>query len=109
MWGNILTHIGVHHTYCFRIPNSGTGVNCILYPKFERRHNLNHFCADAYFVKNTPSATPRPLYCWKAEELSFFHVLLVLGVNLGILLNKKCQSSSCVSFVRILNILQIHQ
>jgi hypothetical protein len=36
----------------------------------------------------TLSATPRPLYHWKAEDLSFLHVLLVLGIKLGILLNK---------------------
>jgi hypothetical protein len=44
------------------------------------------FCADAYLVKKTLFATPRPLYHWKAETLSFLHVLLVLGVNLGSLL-----------------------
>ncbi len=47
-------------------------------------------------------------YRWKAEDLSFLHVLLVLDVNLGILLNKKRQSSSCVSFEQILDTLQIH-
>jgi hypothetical protein len=35
-------------------------------------------------------------------------VLLVLGVNLGILLNKKRQSSNSASFVQILDTSQIH-
>ncbi len=30
----------------------------------------------------TLSATPRPLYHWKAEDLSFLYVLLVWGVKL---------------------------
>jgi len=40
----------------------------------------------------TLSTTPRPWYHWKAEDLSFLHVLLVLGVTLTILLIKKRQS-----------------
>ncbi len=35
------------------------------------------YCTDAYFVKKTLSATPRPLYHWKAESLSF---TMVLGI-----------------------------
>ncbi len=34
----------------------------------------------------------RTQHHWKAETLSFFHVLLVLGVNLGSLLTKGCHS-----------------
>jgi hypothetical protein len=37
---------------------------------------------DAYFVKKTLSPTPRPIYRWKAETLSFLYVLLVRGVKL---------------------------
>jgi hypothetical protein len=40
----------------------------------------------------TLSVTPRPWYRWKAEDLSFLHVLLVWGVTLTSLLIKKCQS-----------------
>jgi hypothetical protein len=37
--------------------------------------------ADALLDMKTLSATPRPLYCWKAEDLSFLYVLLVWGVK----------------------------
>ncbi len=37
---------------------------------------------DALLVMKTLSMTPRPLYCWKAEDLSFLYVLLVWGVKL---------------------------
>jgi hypothetical protein len=37
---------------------------------------------DAYFVKMILSPTPRPIYHWKAETLSFLCVLLVWGVKL---------------------------
>jgi hypothetical protein len=37
---------------------------------------------DALLVMKTLSATPRPLYCWKSEDLSFLYVLLVWGVEL---------------------------
>ncbi len=37
--------------------------------------------ADALLVMKTLSATPRPLYCWKAKDLSFLYVLLVGGVK----------------------------
>ncbi len=50
------------------------------------------FCTDAYFDKKTLSTTPRPLYRWKAEIISFLRVLLVWGVKLTSLLNKMCQS-----------------
>ncbi len=33
------------------------------------------YCADTYLVKKTLSATPRPLYHWKVESLSFPTVL----------------------------------
>jgi hypothetical protein len=54
------------------------------------------FCADAYFDKKTLSPTPQPLYCWKAETLSFLHVLLVWGVKQTSLLTKMCQSLTSV-------------
>jgi hypothetical protein len=34
---------------------------------------LQPFCVDEYFVKKTLSATPKPLYRWKAENLSFLY------------------------------------
>jgi hypothetical protein len=37
---------------------------------------------DALLVKKTLSVTPRPLYHWKVEDLSFLYVLLVWGVKL---------------------------
>jgi hypothetical protein len=37
---------------------------------------------DALLVMKTLSAPPRPLYRWKAEDLSFLYVLLVWGVKL---------------------------
>jgi hypothetical protein len=37
---------------------------------------------DAYFAKKTLSPTPRPIYHWQAETLSFLYVLLVWGVKL---------------------------
>ena len=40
----------------------------------------------------TLSATPRPWYRWKAEDLSFLYVLLVWGVALTSLIIKKRQS-----------------
>jgi hypothetical protein len=36
---------------------------------------------DAFLVMKSLSTTPRPSYHWKAEDLSFFHVLLVWGVK----------------------------
>jgi len=38
--------------------------------------------ADALLVMKTLSGTPRPLHHFEAEDLSFFHVLLVWGVKL---------------------------
>ncbi len=38
--------------------------------------------ADAFLVMKTPSVTPKLLYHWKAEDLSFLHVLLVWGLKL---------------------------
>jgi hypothetical protein len=48
--------------------------------------------SDAYFFKKTFCPQPPDPYHWKAEALSFLHVLLVLGVNPGSLLTKSCQS-----------------
>ncbi len=36
---------------------------------------------DALLVVKTLPVTPRPLYRWKAEDLSFLYVLLVWGVK----------------------------
>ena len=44
----------------------------------------------------TLSAAPRFWYRWKAEDLRFLHVLLVLGVTLTILLTKKRQNGAFV-------------
>ena len=43
---------------------------------------------DAFLVMKTLSATPKPLYCWKAEDLSFFSCAICLG----------CQSSQFLSY-----------
>jgi hypothetical protein len=40
----------------------------------------------------TLSAIPRPYNPWKAETLSFLHVMLVLGVKMTNLLNKTHQT-----------------
>ena len=79
------------------------------------RHKLDktqpqRFCADAYFNKKTLSATPRPLYRWKAETLSFLQVLLVWGINILSLLIIYVQTiKGCVSKVPILGESQIHR
>ena len=44
----------------------------------------------------TLSATPRPWYWWKAEDISFLYVLLVWGVALTSLIIKKHQSLTFV-------------
>jgi hypothetical protein len=38
-------------------------------------------CADAILVMKTLSATPRTLYHWKAEDLSFLRVISLGGKN----------------------------
>jgi hypothetical protein len=48
------------------------------------------------FVMKPLSATPRPWYHWKAENLSFLNVLLVRGVTMTSLLIKKRQSWALV-------------
>ncbi len=48
--------------------------------------------ANAFLVMMSLSQTPRPLYPWKAEIISFLHVLLVWGVKLTRFLIKTCQS-----------------
>jgi hypothetical protein len=48
----------------------------------------------------TLSVTPRPWYCWKAEDLSFLRVLLVRGVTLTSLLIKKRQNWALVGACR---------
>ena len=50
------------------------------------------FRADAFLLWKTLSTTPRPLYRWKAETVSFLHVLLVWGVKLTSLLTTTRQN-----------------
>ena len=77
--------------------------------EFRQIHTSQPLGENAYFVMKTLSQTPpKPLYRWKAEDLNFF-VSLVLGVNVTSLLNKKLQNWTCVFFVQILDISQIHQ
>ena len=57
----------------------------------------------------TLSMTTRPYDHWKAETLSFLHVLLVLGVKLTSLLTTMRQNYDIVSKARIFGKLQIHQ
>ena len=45
-----------------------------------------------YLLMKTLSATLIPLYHWKAEVISFLHVLIVWGVKLTRLLIKMRQS-----------------
>ena len=49
-------------------------------------------CARMHFYYGRLCPRPPDPICWKAETLSFLHVLLVWGVKLGHLLNKMCQS-----------------
>ena len=56
----------------------------------------------------TPSVTPRSYDRWEAETLSFLHVLLVLGVNMGSLLTETRQIYSILSKTRIFKKMQIH-
>ena len=56
----------------------------------------------------TLSMTPRPYDRWEAETLSFLHVLLVLGVNMGSLLTETRQIYSILSKTRIFKKMQIH-
>jgi hypothetical protein len=58
----------------------------------EGKHNLNTFVPMHTSIRWLCPQPPQPLYCWKAEIVSFLHVLLVLGVKLTSLLNKMCQS-----------------
>jgi hypothetical protein len=37
---------------------------------------------DSFLDMKTLSATHRPLYRWKAEDLSFLYVLLIQGIKL---------------------------
>jgi hypothetical protein len=57
----------------------------------------------------TLSAAPRPYDRWKAETLSFLHVLLVLGVKLTSFLTTMRQNYGIVSNAHIFGKLQIHQ
>ncbi len=57
----------------------------------------------------TLSETPRPYKRWKAETLSFLHVLLVWEVALASLLNKTRQSSGCDLIDPIFTIVKIAQ
>jgi hypothetical protein len=57
--------------------------------------------AEEYLDRKTLSLTPRPKYHWKAEDLSFLYVLLVWGVKLASMLNKRYQSSLLCVDVKI--------
>ena len=57
----------------------------------------------------TKSTTPRPYDRWKAETLSFLHVLLVLGVKLTSLLTTMRQNYGILSKARIFEKLEIHR
>ncbi len=86
-----LPHVGIRP--CFIFFKKGPQFQII--SKF-RENTTPPYCANAYFNKKTLSANPPPLYCWKAETLSFLHVLLVWGVKLTSLLTKMCQSVTSV-------------
>ncbi len=53
--------------------------------------------ANALLVIKTLSVTPRPLYHWKAEDLSFLYVLLVWGVSNWSVLKLLCTKSIDIS------------
>ena len=57
----------------------------------------------------TLSMTPRPYDRWKAETLSFLHVLLVLGVKVTSLLTITRQNYGIVLKARIFGKSEIHQ
>jgi hypothetical protein len=63
------------------------GLSFHLVPQKLDKTQLEVLGLHAYFDKKTLSATPQPLYHWKAETVSFLHVLLVWGVILLSFLN----------------------
>ncbi len=69
------------------IANFEKGSSLHLVPQKLDETQLEVLGSHAYFDKKTWSATPQPLYRWKAETVSFLHVLLVWGVIMLILLN----------------------
>ncbi len=84
-------YVGI--TACFVFSKRGLNSRS---PQNPEKTQPQLFCADAYFDKKTLFTTPQPLYHWKAETLSFLHVLLVWGVKLTSLLTKMCQSVTSV-------------
>jgi hypothetical protein len=61
--------------------------------KLHKNHNLNHFAPTHISLRRLCLQPPDP-YTVEKLTLSFPHVLLVLGINLGSLLTKSCQSYS---------------
>ena len=50
------------------------------------------YAQDCTFANVDSVSYPRPWYHWKAEKLSFFHVLLVLGITLLSIQDKLAES-----------------
>ncbi len=78
----------------FRIFQKGAAIPNHL--KIQRKHNLNPFAPMHTSIRRLYPRPPDP-YCWKAETLSFLHVLLVWGVKLTSLLTKMCQSVTTIA------------
>ena len=74
---------------CFDLAD---GVQLYFAPQKLDKTQPQRFCANEYFTMKTLSATPRPYNRWKAESLSFLHVLLVWGDVVTSLLIKTRQS-----------------
>ena len=51
-----------------------------------------HVVAKLLLMKTLSATIPQPRYHWKAEIISFLHVLLVWGVKLTRSLAEVCQS-----------------
>ena len=61
-----------------------------------RKHDHDVICCAALHV-----STPRPLYHWKSETLSFLHVLLVLVANMASLIDKICQHTTSIMVLKV--------
>ena len=59
--------------------------------KNQQNHNLNHFARMHFYYGRLCPRPPNP-YRWKAETVSFLHVLLVWGVKLTSLLTTTRQN-----------------
>jgi hypothetical protein len=60
--------------------------------KLHKNHNLNHFAPTHTSLRRLCPRPPDPNTIRKLRLSAFLHVLLLLGVNLGSLLTKSCQS-----------------